>query len=149
MHVEKITFLNKFYTIFHLLSPCVFISIQNIGWSIPLKFRSSRSQQRCFLAKFMKFSRTAFFTEHLWWLLLKVWEISLLNKFFPATKIMSLFIYFKISQNSQENAFAGVSFFNKFADWRSPNLLNRNSSTGISFKFCEILNKSTFTEKNE
>ena len=27
---------NKFYIIFHFLSLCLFISIQNIGWSIPL-----------------------------------------------------------------------------------------------------------------
>ena len=104
-------------------------------------------QHKCFLAKFEKCSRTASFTQHLWWLLLKVWEMSLLNKFFPATKIIFLFIYFKILQNSQENTYAGVSFFNKIADWRTSTLLSRNSSTGISCEFCEIFNKNTFTEK--
>ena len=34
--MKKIVFQNKFYTIFHFLSLCVFISIQNIGRSIPL-----------------------------------------------------------------------------------------------------------------
>ena len=71
--------------------------------------------------------------------------MSSFNKFFPGTKIMSLFIYFKISQNSQENAPAGV--FNNNADWKTSALLNRNSSTGISFEFCKIFNKNTFTEK--
>ena len=104
-------------------------------------------QHKCFLAKFDKCSWTASFTQHLWWLLLKVWEMSLLNKFFPATEIIFLFIYFKILQNSQENAYAGVSFLNKIADWRTSTLLSRNSSTGISCEFCEIFNKNTFTEK--
>ena len=36
-HFEKIVFWNKFYIIFHFLSLCAFISIQNIGRSVPLK----------------------------------------------------------------------------------------------------------------
>ena len=39
-HFEKIVSLNKFYIIFHFLSLRVFISIQNIGRSIPFKFVS-------------------------------------------------------------------------------------------------------------
>ena len=35
-HFEKIIFLKKFYMIFHFLSPCVFMSVWNIGRSIPL-----------------------------------------------------------------------------------------------------------------
>ena len=35
-HFENIVFWNKFYIIFHFLSLCVFISIHNIGRSIPL-----------------------------------------------------------------------------------------------------------------
>ena len=36
-HFEKLVFLNEFYLIFNLLSQCVFISVQNIGWSLPLR----------------------------------------------------------------------------------------------------------------
>ena len=39
-------FLNKFYTIFHFLSLCVFISIQNIGGSIPLTKTFSKAINR-------------------------------------------------------------------------------------------------------
>ena len=39
----------------------------------------------------------------------QMWISVPVTNFFPATKFMSLFIYFKISQNSQENACAGVS----------------------------------------
>ena len=38
---EKIVFWNKFYLIFHFLSQCVFISIQNIGRSIPYFLKNS------------------------------------------------------------------------------------------------------------
>ena len=41
-HFEKIVFLNKFSIIFHSLSNCVFILIQNIGWNIPLKIYSTK-----------------------------------------------------------------------------------------------------------
>ena len=34
---EKIVFWNKFYIIFHFLSLCAFISMQNIGRSIPVR----------------------------------------------------------------------------------------------------------------
>ena len=41
-HFEKIIFWNKFHMIFHFLSLCVFISIQNIGGSIPLNLGVQR-----------------------------------------------------------------------------------------------------------
>ena len=34
---KKIVFLDKFYIIYHFLSLCVFISVQNIGRSIPCR----------------------------------------------------------------------------------------------------------------
>ena len=45
----KNSFLNKFYIIFHFLSLCVFISIQNIGRCIPLRrlVKSKKQEKRC------------------------------------------------------------------------------------------------------
>ena len=42
-HFEKIVFLDKSYITFYFLSLCVFISIQNIGRSIPLNINKANS----------------------------------------------------------------------------------------------------------
>ena len=48
-HFEKIVFWNKFYIIVHFLSLCVFISIQNIGRSIPLTKMQLRKFNKYYL----------------------------------------------------------------------------------------------------
>ena len=40
-------------------------------------------------------------------------------------------VFLEISQNSQENTCARVSFFNKVADLRPATLLKRDSGTGV------------------
>ena len=103
---------------------------KNLCWILfPIKVETKTPTQMCSCEICEIFMNSFFLQSTSCGCFWKFWEMSLLNKFFPGTKIMSLFIYFKISQNSQVNACAGVSFLKKIADWRSPTLLNRNSST--------------------
>ena len=53
-------------------------------------------------------------------------------------------MFLKVSQNT--HASAGVSFFDKFTDWTIAALLERDSSTGNSCEFCDILQSITFKE---
>ena len=39
----------------------------------PVALLKNRLWHRCFPVSFVKFLRTPFYTEHLWWLLLKIW----------------------------------------------------------------------------
>ena len=53
-------------------------------------------------------------------------------------------MFLKVSQNT--HASVGVSFFDKFTDWTMAALLERDSSTGNSCEFCNILQSITFKE---
>ena len=53
-HSEKNSFLNKFCVIFHFLSLSVFILIQNIGRSIPLRFINNFQLLSCSLDNLVK-----------------------------------------------------------------------------------------------
>ena len=57
----------------------------------PATLLKTRLQHRCFPMKFAKFLRTPFFTEHLWWLLLKIMNSSSYLRVLPtvATKQVS------------------------------------------------------------
>ena len=53
-------------------------------------------------------------------------------------------VFLKISQNSEENTYVGVSFFNKLASLRPATLFKTETPTHVfSFKFCETF-KNTF-----
>ena len=47
-------------------------SIETVGQRCPATLFKKRLWHRCFPVNFVKFLRTPFLKEHLWWLLLKV-----------------------------------------------------------------------------
>ena len=81
--IWKNSFLNKFYIILHFLSLCVFISIQNIGWSIPL------------ISIWPTFSSCN--QKHVGWFLLRsflnlvrVWSLHIISRSHPNTFLLAM-----------------------------------------------------------
>ena len=53
----------------------VVVSFDKVAGLKVWNFIKNRLQHRRFPVKFVKFLRTPFFTEHLWWLLLALWTV--------------------------------------------------------------------------
>ena len=96
----------------------------------PLTSLKKRHWHRFFPANFVKFPRTLFLTEHLWWLLLEA----------VAQKCSVKYVPFEILQNPQENICARVSFYIKLqvSGLRPATLLKRRLWQRCFPEFCEI-----------
>ena len=58
------------FRIFHRKTPVKESVLDRFGSPQACNFTEKRLYHRCFPVKFVKFLRTAFLTEHLWWLIL-------------------------------------------------------------------------------
>ena len=64
-----------------------------------------------------------------------------------ARSVLWIKVFLKISQNSQENTCARVSFLIKLQDWGLQLFEKRDSGSGVfACKFCEISKNTFFTE---
>ena len=60
------------FRIFHRKTPVMESLLDRFGGPQACNFTEKRLYHRCFPVKFVKFLRTAFLTEHLWWLILTI-----------------------------------------------------------------------------
>ena len=135
-----------------------------LGWR-PCNFIKERLQHRCFPVNNVKFFRTHFFTEHLWWLLLYVvWaniapvenvSCAMLSQLYLDNIVRStcLQMVFKISvlknfANFPLKHLCWSFFLIKLQPWGLATLLKRNSNTGAFLWLLQIFYEHLFVTEH-
>ena len=154
----------KNFTLFTGKLLCWSLSLMKLlGWR-PCNFIKERLQHRYFPVNNVKFFRTHFFTEHLWWLLLYVvWaniapvenvSCAMLSQLYLDNIVRStcLQMVFKISvlknfANFPLKHLCWSFFLIKLQPWGRATLLKRNSNTGAFLWILQIF-RNTFLLQN-
>ena len=99
---------------------CQSLFFNKVAGLRPATLLKKRLWHRCFPVNFVKFLRTPFFIEHLWWLLFFIpiyffsftvnWDIKTLTTEAVVRGCSAKKVFLEISQNSQENTCARDSF---------------------------------------